>query len=373
MQKSILTLLALALAGCGGKTRTTATTSGDSAAWVGKENIVVAAREELQVGPTISGALEAERQAVVRAELGATVVAVLAEPGQAVTRGAVLARLDDTAIRDAFESSRSAVTTAQLNAQIAGRELERAKALVEAGAVAERDVETARLAQTAATSQLADARSRLATAEKQLERTVIRAPFSGVVSERPVSLGDVVQSGTTMFTIIDPSSLKFEGTVPAEGLTGLKVGTPVRFTVSGVGALEGRVTRINPSVDPATRQVRLTVGVRNEGGRLIAGLFAEGRVATSSRDGVVVPSSAVDRRGVRPFVVRIRGGRVERVEVQLGLIDEAEEQMEVQQGLAAGDTLLVGGARGLNPGAVVRIGSPAEITGGQAATLPEKE
>lgn len=373
MRKTNLALLGLALAGCGGKTRTTATTAGETAAWVGKENIVVVTRQELQVGPTVSGALEAERMAVVRAELGATVVAVGAEVGQPVSRGAVLARLDDTGIRDVYESSRSALTSAELNAQIAGRELERARALVEAGAVAERDVETARLAQTAAEAQLAEARSRVATAAKQLERTIIRAPFSGVVSERPVSLGDVVQSGAMLFTVVDPASLKFEGTVPAEALAGLKVGTPVSLRVGGVGTLEGRVTRINPAVDPATRQVRLTVGVPNAGGRLLAGLFAEGRVATSTRSGVVVPSGAVDRRGIRPFVVRIKTGRVERVEVALGLIDEALEQMEVQSGLESGDTLLIGGARGLTPGSLVRIGSPSEISGGQAAALPSKE
>lgn len=366
-------LLGLALAACGRKARPTDTAAADSTAWVGKENVVVARQQEIEIGPAVSGTLEAERKAVVRAEIGATVVAVNAEPGQQVARGAVLARLDDASIRDAYASSQSAVTSAQLNAEIAGRELERARALVQAGAIADRDVETARLAQTSAQAQLAEAKSRLAAAEKQLARTVLRAPFSGVVSERPVSLGDVVQSGNAMFTVIDPASLKFEGTVPAEALGGLKAGTPVSFTVGGVGTLRGKVTRINPAVDPATRQVRITVGVPNEGGKLIAGLFAEGRVATSTRSGVVVPSAAVDRRGVRPFVVRVKAGRVERVEVALGLIDEAEEQMEIQSGLAAGDTLLVGGARGLSPGTGVRIGSPAEITGGQAATLPGKE
>jgi len=372
MRKTTLAVLALALAGCGGKTATPATT-GDPATWVGKENIAVVERQELKIGPAISGTLEAERKAMVRAELGATVVQIQAEAGQAVTRGAVLARLDDAAIRDAFESSRAGLRSAELNAEIARRELERAQALVAAGAVAEREVETARLGLTSAESQLAEAHSRFAAAQKQLDRTVIRAPFTGVVSERPVSLGDVVQPGTTLFTIVDPASLKFEGAVSTEELAGLKVGAAVDFTVAGIGALEGRVIRINPAVDPATRQARLTVGVPNAGGRLLAGLFADGRVATSSRSSVVAPSAAVDRRGIRPFVVRLKGGRVERVEVQLGLIDEAREQMEIQTGLAAGDTVLLGGARGLQPGTPVRVGSPAELTGSQAATVPARE
>ncbi|HXI20033.1 MAG TPA: hypothetical protein VNH46_03060, partial [Gemmatimonadales bacterium] len=136
--------------------------------------------------------------------------------------------------------------------------------------------------------------------------------------------------------------------------------------------LRGRVTRINPAVDPATRQVRLTVGVPNEKGRLLAGLFAEGRLALAERPGIVVPVAAVDRRGIRPYVVRVKAGRVERVDVELGLIDEAREEMEVT-GLTAGDTLLLGGARGLAPGTAVRLGSPAELTGSQAARAPAAE
>ncbi len=363
MRSLVLAGLGLSLAACGTKPAAPAIT--DAAAWVGRENIAVAESRELSVGPAISGSLEAERQATVRAELGATIVAVDAEPGQAVGRGAVLARLDDSAIRDAYTSSQATVRSAELSLQIATREVERAKALAEAGAVAARDVETAQLSASSAEAQLASARAGAALAEKQLERTIIRAPFGGIVSERPVSLGDVVQPGTALFTIIDPASLKFEGQVPAEGLEGITVGTPVSLVIAGMGAtpIAGRVSRINPSVDPATRQARLTVAVPNVGGRLVGGLFADGRVATTIRQGVVVPSGAVDRRGIRPVVMRVKLGKVDRVEVELGLIDAAREQVEVTGGVAPGDTLLLGGARGLAPGTVVRVGSPAEING----------
>ena len=363
MRSLVLAGLGLSLAACGAKPATPAVAN--AAAWVGRENVAIAENRELSVGPAISGSLEAERQATLRAELGATIISVEAEPGQAVGRGAVLARLDDSAIRDAYASSQSAVRSAELALQIATREVERAKALADAGAVAARDVETAQLSASSAEAQLASARAGAAAAEKQLGRSIIRAPFSGIVSERPVSVGDVVQTGTALFTIIDPASLKFEGQVPAEGLEGITVGTPVSLTIAGMGdtPITGRVSRINPSVDPATRQARLTVAVPNAGGRLVGGLFADGRVATTIRQGVVVPSGAVDRRGIRPVVMRVKLGKVDRVEVELGLIDAAREQMEVTSGIMPGDTLLLGGARGLVPGMVVRVGSPAEING----------
>ena len=347
-----------------------AITTADSAMFVGLENLTVARQETLQVGPAISGTLEAEREAAIRAEVGGALVAVNAEPGQPVARGAVLGRIDDTGVRDAAASAQSALNTAEINVALARRNAERARALVEAGAIADREREQADWNLSTAETQLADARAHAVSAGKQLERTMIRAPFDGIVSERPVNLGDIVQVGTPLFTVVDPSSLKLEGSVPAEGLEQLQLGTPVTFRVAGGGSavLRGRISRVNPVVDPATRQVRVTVAVPNSSGGLAAGLFADGRVATSERASVVVPTGAVDRAGLRPTVARVRLGHVERVEVEIGLIDDGRERVELRSGLTPGDTILLGGARGLPPGTPVRIGSPAELRGRAGGT-----
>src|SRR5205085_4501479 len=98
--------------------------------------------------------------------------------------GAVLARIDDSAIRDQALSARAAVATAQNANEIAKRELERAEALVKAGAIAERDVERARNGALAAQTQLANAQAMYASAEKQHQKTQIIAPFAGVISAR---------------------------------------------------------------------------------------------------------------------------------------------------------------------------------------------
>jgi membrane fusion protein (multidrug efflux system) len=337
-----------------------------SATLVGRENSTIARQETLQVGPSISGTLEAEHSATVRAEVGGAVLAVLAEPGQAVEANAVLARIDETGFRDGVLSAQAAVRSAEINAALARRNAERSRRLAEAGAVAERDLEQAEWILSTAETQLADANARLASAEKQVEKTILRAPFSGIIGDRPINAGDIVQPGMPLFIVVDPRSLKLEGALTAEALSGLKVGTPVRLTVSGqAGPLEGRITRIYPTVDPATRQVRVTVALPNTGGRLIAGLFAEGRAVTASRVSVVVPTAAVDRRGLRPFVVRVRGGTVERVEIELGLIDAVREEAEVVAGLTPGDTLLLGGSRGLPEGTRIQISAGAETSVGK--------
>jgi RND family efflux transporter MFP subunit len=333
---------------------------------VGRENITLARQETLQVGPALSGTLEADRSAAVRAEIGGAIVELNAEPGQAVAKGAVLARIDDSGVRDGYASAQSAVRTAELAVALAERNASRTHALADAGAIADRDREQADWNLSSAQTQLANSRSLAATAEKQLARTVLRAPFTGVVSERPANLGDVVQQGTPLFTVVDPGSLKLEGSVALEGVERLRPGTPVLFTVTGMGSepLRGRISRVNPVADPATRQIRVTVSVPNAGRQIAAGLFADGRIALAERPGVVVPAGAVDRTGLRPTIARIRGGRVERVEVTLGLLDEAREQTEIESGIAAGDTVLLGGARGLPPGTVVRVGSADELSRG---------
>jgi membrane fusion protein, multidrug efflux system len=369
MTRTITFLLLASSAGaalaCGcGRGATRAPGSAEAEMFVGLENLTVAQQETLQVGPVISGTLQPERQAQMRAEVGGAMVEVNVEPGQPVSRGAVLGRIDDAGLRDAATSAATALRTAELNLQLARRNAERSRALAAAGAIADRDREQAEWNLSSAETARADAESRSVTAATQLARTVIRAPFAGIVSERPVNLGDIVQNGALLFTVVDPASLKLEGSVPAEGLADLRIGAPVTFQVSGSSGsagLRGRISRINPVVDPTTRQVRVTVAIPNTSGRLAAGLFADGRVATSERVSVVVPSAAVDRTGLRPMVVRVRQGRIERVEVELGLIDEGRERTELRSGVAPGDTILLGGSRGLPPGTAVRVGSPAEL------------
>lgn len=321
------------------------------------ESVVVLDSVTLKSGPAISGTLAAEREARVRAQVAGTVTATYPEQGQRVARGALLARIDDQAVRDAYLSARSQVRSAELAQQVAQRNLERSQTLARAGAISDRDLETATWNASNADAQLADTKARLASAEQELQYTTVRAPFAGVVSERSASAGDVVQTGGALYTIIDPASLRFDGTVPAEQVGQLERGAPVEFAVSGYPGrvFTGKIDRINPAADPATRQVRVYVAVPNADQRLVAGLYAEGRVGTAVRRAIVAPASAVDRRGVTPTVLRIRQGKVEQVTVQLGVRDEADDRIELTSGVAAGDTLLLGNAAGVLPGAAVRV------------------
>jgi RND family efflux transporter MFP subunit len=154
--------------------------------------------------------------------------------------------------------------------------------------------------------------------------------------------------------------MRLEASVPAEQLASIRIGVPVDFTVSGYPGRQfvGRITRINPTADPTTRQVRIYVSIPNEGRALVGGLFANGRMSTATKLGLVVPQSAVDVRGSIPSVVRVRQGKAEKVPVKIGLTDKTSETIEVLSGIQPGDTLLMGAAMGITPGTPIKISAP---------------
>ena len=334
-----------------------ATAGDDKVVLISPQEIYVVGQQRIETGPSMSGSLDPDREATVRAEVGGAVLQTFVDQGTRVGVGTVLARLDDTAIRDSYLSARSGVTAAQTAADAARRNLDRAEKLLAAGAIADRDVESARTANVAAQSQLADAKARFAVAEKQLDKTTIKSPIAGVVSIRSVNAGDLASPGAALFTIVDPSSMRLEGSVPSDQISAVRLGMPVTFTVQGYPdrTFIGHITRINPVADPTTRQVRILASIPNAGNTLVGGLFAQGHVASEARTGLVIPAAAVNQKDFVPTVTRIRSGKAEKAAVTLGLEDSATETVEITKGLAVGDTVLVGGAQGTAPNTVVRV------------------
>lgn len=328
---------------------------------VGPENIAIVTTTDIRSGPAISGSLQPIDRATLRAEVAGSVQRMDVDAGQRVKAGQVLARLDDTAVRDAFLSAKSALHTAEASLENARRNAERATRLAAAGALPERELENARLTVTSSEGIVADARARLALAEKQLNNTIVRAPFAGIVSDRPADPGDIVQVGTPLITVVEPRRLRLEAAVPAEQVGRLSAGMAVEFAVAGFEQrFTGKIERINPVVDSTTRQVRIYVAIPNAEQRLVAGLFAEGRVATAQTQALAVPGAAVDERGIAPIVRRIANGRVAEATVTLGVRDEVAENVEIRSGIAEGDTVLVGTSQAVTPGVRIRVLQPQE-------------
>lgn len=332
---------------------------------IGRENVVTVTIAEISIGPLISGDLRAQREATVRAELGGSVLQVVPEEGQVVRQGQLLARIEARTQQDALQSSESLLRSTEEALAVAERELARTERLVQGGALAERELEAARNAAIAARAQRDDARTRVVSASKSLGDATVRSPISGVVARRFVSRGDVVSPGTELYTIIDPSSMRLEASVPSEQLGAITLGATVNFQVRGYPdqTFAGVIERVSPVADPVTRQVPIFVSIPNTEGVLVAGLFAEGRVLQQVKRALVVPLSAVNERAGAPWVLRVRDGKTERVEVTLGLRDAQTERVEVAGGLNDGDVLLVGASQGMTPGTPVRIRAAAASSG----------
>jgi membrane fusion protein (multidrug efflux system) len=329
---------------------------------IGPELVALVAQTTITSGPSISGSLVADKTASIRAEVGGRVTAVLVEPGAHVSKDTPLARVDDNAVRETMLGAKSGVTQAQLGADIAKRDQDRAERLLAAGAVAENAVENARRGNLAAQAALEDAKARLANAQRNLDNTTLKAPYDGIVSERQVNAGDIVAPGAPMFTIVDPSTMRLEGSVPADQLGAVRLGANIKFGVTGYPrkSFVGTISNIYPSADPQTKQVRLYARIPNAGSGLVAGLFASGRVASTSHSALAIPMNAVDQRGLKPSVLRLKGGKAEKVEISLGVRDDETENVEVLTGLARGDTVLVGRAQGITVGAPVKVNAPSD-------------
>lgn len=313
-------------------------------------------RDTLTLGPRVAGTLEAGQMAVIRAEIGGSISRLSAEVGQTVTRGQVLASIDNSGPASAVLSARSAIAAAEQQLAVGEHELSRVERLKAAGALAERDVELARAQVRAVQAQLDGAKAQLAMAQEQSDATTIRAPIAGVVSVRSVGAGDVVNPGTPLFTVIDPTSLRLEGTVPAEQVSQLSRGARVSFEVRGFESqkIEGELSQIAPALDPATRQVRVIITIPNPDGALLAGVFAEGRVSAQARETLLLPDDAIRRVAGQTEVLRVKGDAVELVSVQLGEHDPQTEEVEILGGVEAGDVVVLA-ALPLDPGTKVSL------------------
>lgn len=341
-----ITLLAALVACDQGAAAVADSSAGAARVIVGAESVALVQHGQIETGPTLIGTLAAEHDATIKALVAGPVVATYGDVGVRVHKGQLLAQLDDVPLQDALRSTHAALRAADAAASQAHRELARQQQLLGVEAVATHDVETSRNADASAAASLAETRSRLTALEQQLRYVHVTSPIDGVVSARNVSAGDMVAVGSAMFTIVDPSVLRLVASVPAEGLADVRVGLPVTLSVRGYGSrvFTGHIARVSPAADPATRQVEVYATIPSAG-QLVSGLFATGRVASRSVEGLVVPTRALDERAPTPALVRLRAGRISRLAVRVQARDEATQRVIVTGALAAGDTLLTGAAQ----------------------------
>lgn len=334
-------LLALLAAGCA-KGPEAAQPGADAPLLIAPEDVHTIRDSAISSGPAITGSIQPERRADLRAEVPAVVLKVLKENGDAVHRGDLLVQLDDTAIRDALASSQAASRAAVQAYEQAQRQFERMKTLRGSGMASTQQVEDAEIRRNNAQSDMEGAKARVVSARQQMQRTEVRAPFDGVVSERKASAGDTAQIGKELLKVIDPTSMRFEALVSADHVGEVKAGQAVSFRVNGYGEEEfaGRVRRVNPAANPTTRQVEVLVDFVGPEQPKLAGLYAEGRLETESHTSLTIPASAVVHEGDKASAFRVKGNRLQKVALTIAQRDPRTGDYIVAGGLADGDQVL---------------------------------
>jgi RND family efflux transporter MFP subunit len=341
---------------------------------VAPEDVMTVQSSALANGPVITGSIQPERKADLRAEVSAVVLQVLKENGDPVKKGDVLVKLDETSIRDSLMSAQEALRASSQAFDQSQRALERLKTLRQSGMTSAQALDDAEVRRNNAQSDVSAARARLVAAQQQVTRTVVRAPFDGIVSDRKVSPGDTAAIGKELLKVIDPTSMRFEGRVSSDKIAAVKVGQPVMFRVNGYGdqKFAGVVKRIDPSANDVTRQVEVLVGFANEARPRVAGLYAEGHIDAELTDALMLPESALVRDGDKTYAWKVKGTTLSRADLAMGPRDPRTGGFEVKSGLAAGDTVLRHPNSSLKDGQKVELSAAAKMASAASNPAPAK-
>jgi RND family efflux transporter MFP subunit len=363
----VLVAAAIGLAACGKDGAGTAAAKGTAAQpalLISQEDLLTLRSNALASGPTITGSVQPERRADLRAEVSAVVLTVLKENGDPVKRGDLLVRLDDTSIRDTLTASVASERAATQAYEQGERQFQRMVTLRQTGIVSAQQLEDAENRRNTAQSDREMARTRVVTARQQLERTEVRAPFDGIVSDRKVSAGDTAQTGKELLKVIDPRSLRFEGLVSADSIGQVEVGQPVMFRVHGFADREflGTIARVNPAANATTRQVEVLVKFADAKEQpTVAGLYAEGRIETKRTVALTLPASALVREGDSAYAWRVKDRVLQKVSLSVGDRDARTGEFVLRNGLAEGDQLLRYPTTTLQNGQSVELAQAASL------------
>jgi len=302
------------------------------------------------------GTTRANESVEITSKVVNQVAAVRFEEGQQVARGAVLVELDGEQVRADLAAAEASLAESRSQYE-RSRELYTTKILSDS-----------QLEQIEATFKANEAR--VASARARVSDTVIRAPFAGRVGLRRVSVGSLISPGTVITTLDDTSTIKLDFTIPETFLPVVKPGLGITATsvaYPGVG-FSGEVSSVDSRVDPATRSVTVRALVPNSKGLLKPGMFLTTRLSRGAVDALMIPEQALVPEGGEVFVFVAKGGTVEKRKVQIG--QRRVGQVQIVEGLAAGDLVVTEGTQKLRDGAAVSIEASPAAGAGQADKEP---
>jgi membrane fusion protein (multidrug efflux system) len=299
---------------------------------------------------TAVGSLRSDESVTVRPEVAGRVIAIGFQEGRPVAKGVTLVKLDP-AVNEAE------VQQAKANLILAKSKYERAIDLQKQGFISGQ-------AKDEAENNLMVAQAALALTAARLAKTEIRAPFSGIIGLRSVSIGDYVKEGQDLVNLESIDPLKVDFRLPEVYLKQVQVGQTLQVSLDALPGrvYDGKVFAINPLVDAAGRAIVIRAQVANADTALRPGMFARVRLVTKDeRDALVLPEQALVPQGEEQYVFRVVDGKAARTKVDVG--QRRDGRVEIVKGVAPGEIIVTAGQLKLRDGVPVTLVPLAKAEG----------
>lgn len=290
---------------------------------------------------SVSGSIEANEQVEIRSEVPGVVRGIHFEEGSPVKAGQLLLKIDDSELR-------AQLAQAQTKQSLAAENESRARLLLQKEAISREEYDVAR-------ADLKSAQAQTQLIQAQLAKTSIKAPFSGRIGLRSISVGGYISPTTVVANLVNTDPVKITFSVPEKYSNQVKANTPLQFTISGSPKkYQAVVYAIEPGIETGTRTLQLRARAENPGGVLLPGSFANVEMPLAIMDdALLVPSEAIVpvQGGKKVYITE--NGKAKEAKIETGT--RTEKEVLVVSGLKAGDTVLTTGVMTLKADAPVKV------------------
>jgi multidrug efflux system membrane fusion protein len=291
---------------------------------------------------SFDGVVEAVRQTIVSAQVPGAVVAIEVKVGDVVKAGQLLVRIDARAAEQNVAASDAQVQSARATLEVATKEFDRQKQLFEKNYTSQAALERAEAQFKATQAQVSAQLAQAGAARAQSGFFVVKAPYGGVVSEVPITLGDMAMPGRALLTIYDPAALRVTAAVPQTDIARIASGKPAKIQFPGLPAdrqwvAPAHVT-VLPTADPGTHTAQIRLDLPATVGNVAPGTFARVWLPMqgAATPRLYVPAKAVVRRAEMTgvYVLDANGHPILR-QVRLGRA--IDDTVEILSGVTAGE------------------------------------
>lgn len=315
-------------------------------------------RTDLTAALNFTGTIQPAQSADISAQVSGIATAVNVQSGQSVQAGQILAQIDIRDLELQLRQQQATRDSTEVQLEAAEQTLERTRSSAERGITPQSTLDTAIAEVDQLRATLGSLQSQVEQVQTNIERATIRAPFSGTVSARMVEPGQVVSSGSVLFSIVDLSRITVDALVPLSGAAQVEIGQTATLSVQGLNDMEfqARVDRISPVAVEGTRSITVYLTLENPNASLRGGMFVTGQVVTaSSPDALSVPQRALLGEEDARYVLVIADGELVRKDVEVREVWSRLDRVEIASGIEDGDAVVAMPLSGLEAGQPVAI------------------